>query len=69
MIVGTRPEAIKLVPIILALQESRSFRPIVVSTGQHHQMVGEIFGLAGIETDVTLYAGDRHARLNERVAR
>ena len=31
-------------------------------------MVGEIFGLAGIEPDVTLYAGDRHARLNERVA-
>ncbi len=68
MIVGTRPEAIKLVPIILALAQSRSFRPIVVSTGQHHQMVGEIFDLAGIEPDATLYAGDRHARLNERVA-
>ena len=68
MIVGTRPEAIKLVPLILALRESAIYEPIVVSTGQHHQMVEEIFELAELRQDATLYAGDRHARLNERVA-
>ena len=30
---GTRPEAIKLIPIILALRASERFRPIVVTTG------------------------------------
>ena len=48
VVVGTRPEAIKLVPIILALRDSECFHPVVVSTGQHHKMVAEIFELAGI---------------------
>ena len=66
IVVGTRPEAIKLVPIILALRDSQFYEPIVISTGQHHRMVGEIFDLAGIKTDVTLWAGTRR-ELNERV--
>src|SRR3954451_7557225 len=68
IVVGTRPEAIKLVPIVLALRESRSFQPVIVSTGQHHRMVDEVFGLAGITTDVQLWSGGLRARLNERVA-
>ena len=67
IVVGTRPEAIKLVPIILALRESEIYQPIVISTGQHHRMVQEIFELAGITTDVTLWAGTRR-ELNERVS-
>jgi UDP-N-acetylglucosamine 2-epimerase (non-hydrolysing) len=66
-VVGTRPEAIKLVPIILALSRSQSFHPVVVSTGQHHEMVEEIFELAGIVTDVQLWVGAGRAPLNERV--
>ncbi len=68
VVVGTRPEAIKLVPIILALRRCRSFRPVVVATGQHHRMVSEIFALAGITTDAQLWVGDVHAPLSERVA-
>lgn len=67
IVVGTRPEAIKLVPIILALRESDCYEPIVVSTGQHNRMVEYIFALADIRPDVTLWAGSRHAALNERV--
>jgi len=67
VIVGTRPEAIKLVPVILALGESSSFRPIVVETGQHHRMVGEVFALAGIDIDAELWVGRGRAALNERV--
>jgi UDP-N-acetylglucosamine 2-epimerase (non-hydrolysing) len=66
IVVGTRPEAIKLVPIIRALRASDSHEPIVISTGQHHRMVQEIFDLAEITTDVTLWAGTRR-ELNERV--
>src|SRR4249920_266010 len=63
IVVGTRPEAIKLIPIILALRESERFKPVVVTTGQHDLMVREIFKLAGIWADVTLWVGDTRARL------
>lgn len=68
IVVGTRPEAIKLVPIIVALRESEYYEPIVISTGQHNRMVEYIFELADIKPDVTLWAGSRRANLNERVA-
>src|SRR6476620_10848226 len=68
IVVGTRPEAIKLIPIILALRNSERFRPIVVTTGQHDLMVREVFKLAGVWADVNLWIGDTRARLNERVA-
>ncbi len=68
IVVGTRPEAIKLVPIIVALRRSPCYEPIVVSTGQHNRMVEYIFELADIKPDVTLWAGSRRANLNERVA-
>jgi UDP-N-acetylglucosamine 2-epimerase (non-hydrolysing) len=68
IVVGTRPEAIKLVPLILAFQRSALFRPVVMSTGQHHDMVGEVFGLAGITPDVDLWVGGSRSRLNERVS-
>jgi UDP-N-acetylglucosamine 2-epimerase (non-hydrolysing) len=68
IVVGTRPEAIKLVPIIVALRESPYYEPIVISTGQHNRMVEYIFELADIKPDVTLWAGSRRANLNERVA-
>lgn len=68
IVVGTRPEAIKLVPIIVALRDHPSFEPIVVSTGQHNRLVEYIFELAGVKPDVTLWAGSRRANLNERVA-
>jgi UDP-N-acetylglucosamine 2-epimerase (non-hydrolysing) len=68
IVVGTRPEAIKLVSLILALRASENYEPIVVSTGQHNRLVEYIFELADIKPDVTLWAGSRRAALNERVA-
>lgn len=68
IVVGTRPEAIKLISLILALRESEYHHPIVVSTGQHNRLVEYIFELADIKPDVTLWAGSRRAALNERVA-
>jgi UDP-N-acetylglucosamine 2-epimerase (non-hydrolysing) len=68
VVVGTRPEAIKLVPLIQALRGSDCFEPLVVSTGQHHKMVKEIFDLAEIKPEVELWIGGAHSQLNERVA-
>jgi UDP-N-acetylglucosamine 2-epimerase (non-hydrolysing) len=68
VVVGTRPEAIKLVPLILALERSGLYEPVVLSTGQHERMVTEIFDLAGVTVDAHLWVGGARARLNERVS-
>lgn len=67
VVVGTRPEAIKLVPVILALRASEEFRPLVISTGQHHGMVGDVLELADIEPDYNLWVGGARSQLNDRV--
>jgi len=66
--VGTRPEAIKLLSVIRALDASAHYQPLVVSTGQHYKMVQDILDLAGIGCEVTLWSGARQANLNARVA-
>ncbi len=52
-VVGTRPEAIKMLPLIAAVRASARFEPIVVSTGQHAGLVAEVLAIAGIVPDVT----------------
>jgi UDP-N-acetylglucosamine 2-epimerase (non-hydrolysing) len=54
MVFGTRPEAIKLAPVIAMLSADRRFSVRVVSTGQHREMVREIIGPLGIRLDVDL---------------
>ncbi|AYG04169.1 non-hydrolyzing UDP-N-acetylglucosamine 2-epimerase [Gryllotalpicola protaetiae] len=51
-IVGTRPEAIKMLPVITAFRERRRSRVVVVSTGQHAGLVREVLALGGIRPDV-----------------
>ncbi len=51
VIVGTRPEAIKMAPVILGLQMSEDFQVEVVLTGQHREMVDQVMQLFGIQPD------------------
>ncbi|MEN9226291.1 MAG: UDP-N-acetylglucosamine 2-epimerase (non-hydrolyzing) [Thermostichus sp. DRC_bins_24] len=51
VILGTRPEAIKLAPVIHALQASRSLRTEVILTGQHREMVDQVMHLFGLQAD------------------
>jgi len=50
-VVGTRPEAIKQAPIILAARKRSDLRPFVLSTGQHKEMLAQVFSLFGIVPD------------------
>ena len=54
VIVGTRPEAIKLAPVIQSLRKSQSLSPLVISTSQHGDMVNQIFENFGISPDIDL---------------
>lgn len=54
-IVGTRPEAIKLAPVVLAARERpERFEARVVATGQHREMLEPIWAEFGIAPDVDL---------------
>ena len=46
---GTRPEAIKLAPVVLALQDSAALVPLAVSTGQHREMLHQVVDCFGLQ--------------------
>lgn len=48
VVYGTRPEAIKLAPLITALAASPHFSPVPVVTGQHREMLDQVNALFGI---------------------
>ena len=64
---GTRPEAIKLAPVIEALKESGKFNTLVCSTGQHKEMLQQVldrarqavctFIASGLETAMNQFNG------------
>lgn len=53
VLLGTRPEAIKLAPVILQLR-SRGLSPTVILTGQHREMVDQVLDLFEITSDEDL---------------
>jgi UDP-N-acetylglucosamine 2-epimerase (non-hydrolysing) len=57
-IYGTRPEAIKLAPVVRQLRESSHLRGVVAVTGQHRAMLDQVNRLFQIEPDHDL---DIHA--------
>ena len=46
--IGTRPEAIKLAPVVIALREALVVDPLVITTGQHQAVVDDVLELFGI---------------------
>ena len=51
VVYGTRPEAIKMAPLVLALQSDPRFRVQVVVTGQHREMLDQVNESFGIRPD------------------
>ena len=54
IVFGTRPEAVKLAPVVRVLRESHEFVPIVVVTGQHRELLDQVTQLFGITPDIDL---------------
>jgi UDP-N-acetylglucosamine 2-epimerase (non-hydrolysing) len=53
-IFGTRPEAIKLSPLIRAMRGRAGFEPHVCVTGQHRQMLARVLEGFDVQPDVDL---------------
>ncbi|GHE25267.1 UDP-N-acetyl glucosamine 2-epimerase [Kitasatospora indigofera] len=53
-IVGTRPEAVKMAPVVLELRKQPWADPMIVTTGQHGPVVTEVLDCFGLRADITL---------------
>ena len=51
IVIGTRPEAIKLAPVILEMQKSPRLQPVVCLSGQHSDLVTPIIDFFDISVD------------------
>ncbi|MFL0576518.1 non-hydrolyzing UDP-N-acetylglucosamine 2-epimerase [Brevibacterium luteolum] len=69
VVYGTRPEAIKVAPVIRALEASETLRPVSVVTAQHREMLDQVNAVFGIEPDVDLNLMRSGQTLNEIAAR
>ena len=54
LVIGTRPEAIKMLPVVRALRKVPEVDLKVVTTGQHRQMLDQVFAVFGESADIDL---------------
>jgi UDP-N-acetylglucosamine 2-epimerase (non-hydrolysing) len=53
-VIGTRPEAVKMAPVVAALEDSEGIQAHVLVTAQHRQLLDEVLGLFDITPDYDL---------------
>lgn len=54
VVFGTRPEAIKMCPLVLCLQKHPEFETRVCVTGQHRSMLDQVLDIFGVQPDYDL---------------
>jgi UDP-N-acetylglucosamine 2-epimerase (non-hydrolysing) len=54
IVFGTRPEAIKMAPVVHALKANLGFQTVVCVTAQHRQMLDQVLDIFEIEPDIDL---------------
>ncbi|MBI3590483.1 MAG: UDP-N-acetylglucosamine 2-epimerase (non-hydrolyzing) [Candidatus Melainabacteria bacterium] len=69
IIIGTRPEVIKLAPVYLELKKSKKLKPILINTGQHKEMVDQMFKWFGIKENYNLKLMETNQTLQNLTAK
>ena len=54
VVFGTRPELIKLAPLVAELKKSKFLKPLVCSTGQHKELLTQTISCFDLELDFSL---------------
>ncbi len=67
-VLGTRPEVIKLAPVVAALRRSPGAECVVVATGQHREMLDQMLEQFELEADVDLNVMSPEQRLPDLTA-
>lgn len=66
---GTRPEAIKMAPLIKALHENDNLQPVVVITAQHREMLDSVLNIFEVKPDYDLNIMKANQTLAELTSR
>ena len=53
-ILGTRPEIVKMAPVVHALRAGGRATPLIIDTGQHRELVAETMSMFGLASEVSL---------------
>ena len=70
VVFGTRPEAIKLAPVISELARRKSeFQPFLISTAQHRSMLDQVMNVFSISPDIDLDLMQPNQTLNSLTCR
>ncbi|SIN97560.1 non-hydrolyzing UDP-N-acetylglucosamine 2-epimerase [Halodesulfovibrio marinisediminis] len=64
-VVGTRPEAIKMAPLLQGLSAVPSIETHLISTGQHHSQLEQVFSFFELTPDVDLKLMKKNQSLND----
>ena len=54
LVFGTRPEAIKMCPLVNELKTRKELQTVVCVTGQHRQMLDQVLNAFNVEPDYDL---------------
>src|SRR5699024_7831766 len=68
-IFGTRPEAIKMAPLVKELQQTDGLEPVVVVTAQHREMLDSVLEIFKIIPDYDLDIMKRNQTLSQITSR
>jgi len=68
-IFGTRPEAIKMAPVVLALQQEKEWETKIIVTAQHRQMLDQVLTLFHLVPDYDLNIMKKKQSLEEVTSR
>ena len=64
IVIGTRPEAIKLMPVFLKFNSSNRFKTRLILTGQHKEMVEQVLQIFGVVADIDFSLMKKSQTLN-----
>jgi UDP-N-acetylglucosamine 2-epimerase (non-hydrolysing) len=53
IIFGTRPETIKLAPVYEEMRSRAGLKPLLITTGQHREMLGQVLEVFDLEPDLS----------------
>jgi len=69
LVVGTRPEAIKMAPVLRAIEASDAIAPLLISTGQHRELLETAFTPLGLVPSHRLDVMDADQSTSQVIAR
>ncbi|QXE03587.1 non-hydrolyzing UDP-N-acetylglucosamine 2-epimerase [Terribacillus sp. DMT04] len=68
-ILGTRPEGIKLAPVIQAIRKETKHETVLINTGQHEKLINDTLQLFSLESDYNLKLMSKNQRADQFVSK